>query len=574
MSNIGLKWKSISLNRNLLLYSAGLGLFCISMLIVKIDKDFALRWPAFYLWLAALLALWEASSVHNYDVSIKRAQPYSMMAWYIVIIAVMTRFLFLSRYPFVSLGDSLRDGGLDAMKIVNGIQKNIFAYGRYESHGLIIPTVSSMFYKIYGNSDLTFKVPSAIIGIIDISLLYHLVLRSKDRIGAFFAAIFLIGMPLHLFYSRTEIVVIFSSILMTLLLISVYRYCTHKDLRSVISVGLLLGLCLNFHASIRAVVFITIPIMVVLIVSSRNYKNIIKSILIMLLFMLIGFGPRIFMSSINIVFHTRTITALKDTVTKENVPDKVNTSKLKDAINTYPRAFLGYFYENVNSHYTHKAPIMPFVFGIFLMIGLAFALLEGSAFWKICAVYALIIPFTNSAMTEAVNNDHRLAPLFPLSAAIAGYGVSTVAMRMKNRMAPAKYVLLAMLIIVSVVRVYDFFDKEYATPTKDNYRTTLMAHVVDTLKTEPSKEKICLMSSQSTIDFLRLAHNREYMNFMLPDTSIEYKVKDEDDILYVMDSCDGFTSVELIVRCEENIKYFCPLNKESIQFFIERTKRE
>jgi hypothetical protein len=573
MAKVLVQWKSTLHNRYSKFYLLGLGLFCLSMVIVKLDQSFTLRWVAFYVWVASITVFWYTFYAQKHDTFFKKPAPYSMTAWYILIIAVITRFLFLNRYPFFSIGDSLRDGGLDAMNIANGTQKNIFGYATYQSHGLIIPTISSIFFKIYGASDLTFKVPSAILGALDIVLLYHLVARSKDKVSALFAAIFLICMPLHLFYSRTELVIIFSSILMTVLLGLLYVFCQDRDILSLASISLLLGVCLNFHASIRTAVFMAIPILFILIISNKIYKTVPKYLIIMIIFIFIGFGPRLFMSSIDTIFHARTVSTLeKDS--SDDASGKIGLSKLKNPINTYPRAFLGYFYENVNSHYDHKAPIMPFFFGMFFLVGLAFALIQGNTFWRICSIYALVIPFTNSALTDSVNADHRLSPLFPLSAALAGYGVSIIYHHLRNKAAFLKYVMLIILIAVSTVRVYDFFDKKYAVTSKENYRSYLSAYIVSTLKSEPERTHVCFSSSKKTIDFFRLIHMREYFRFMLPDLSIEYKVKDGDDTLYIINSCDVFTNVELVVYCQEYINYMCPENRQYIQFFLEKDSHE
>jgi hypothetical protein len=573
MAKVLVQWKSTLHNRYAKFYLLGLCFFCLSMVIVKLDQSFTWRWVAFYGWVASITVLWYTLYAHRHESFFKKPAAYSMTAWYILIIAVITRFLFLTRYPFFSIGDSLRDGGLDAMSIANGTQKNIFGYATYQSHGLIIPTISSIFFKLYGASDLTFKVPSAILGVLDIVLLYHLVAKSKDKVSALFAAIFLICMPLHLFYSRTELVIIFSSILMTVLLSLLYVFCRDTDVLSFAAISLLLGVCLNFHASIRTAVFMAIPILFIITISNKKYKIIPKYLAIMVLFMFIGFGPRLFMSSLNTIFHARTVNTLQNT-SPDDASNTLDLSKLKNPINAYPRAFLGYFYENVNSHYDHKAPIMPFFFGMFFLVGLAFALIQGNTFWRICAIYALVIPFTNSALTESINADHRLSPLFPLSAALAGYGVSIIYGHLRNKAALVKYVMLIVLIAVSTVRIYDFFDKEYAVTTKETNRSYLAAYIVTTLKNEPERTHICFSSSKNTLDFFRLIHIREYFRFMLPNLSIEYKEKDGDDTLYIINSCDVFSNVELVVYCQEYISYMCPEDRQHIQFFLEKDRHE
>ena len=85
------------------------------------------------------------------------------------------------------------------------------------SIGLIIPTVAAFFYRFFGSSVLTYRVPAALLAVLDVGLLYLLMRRAAGRTAGLFAGLVLLILPLHLFYARTELVVIFSSVLMTVL---------------------------------------------------------------------------------------------------------------------------------------------------------------------------------------------------------------------------------------------------------------------------------------------------------------------------------------------------------------------
>src|SRR3989338_2270749 len=157
----------------------------VSILIVKLDTSFAFRWYAFSLYLFSLVSmlfLW-IQSLRDKKVSLQSVSFFGLFL--ILILAIITRLYLLTSYPFVSIGDELRDGGLDALRISLGEMKNIFTLGNYDGYGKIIPVLSSFFYNLFGSSVLTYRISASIVSIFDIFLLYMLLSYvTKNKIAS------------------------------------------------------------------------------------------------------------------------------------------------------------------------------------------------------------------------------------------------------------------------------------------------------------------------------------------------------------------------------------------------------
>jgi predicted membrane-bound mannosyltransferase len=261
-----------------LLFSLGSVSFILSMVIVFFDHKFNFKWVAFYLWVLSVLSFILyfcnipkiKASVQKEVIINKIKNNYLIIL--IFILAIISHLLLLNIYPYPSIGDELRDGGWDAMRIVKGEIDNIFFYGRYESHGLLIPTISSYFYRIFGSSPLTFRLPTAIISLVDVAVLYLLVRKFISKKVAIFAMLVFMTLPLHLYYARTEIVVVFSSLFTTLIIYLLYNFIQEKNLKNLSFLGITLGIALNLHASVRTVVFFTI-----LLIFGYAIKKLIES---------------------------------------------------------------------------------------------------------------------------------------------------------------------------------------------------------------------------------------------------------------------------------------------------------
>ncbi|MBP7967751.1 hypothetical protein KAZ66_05805, partial [Candidatus Woesebacteria bacterium] len=90
----------------------------------------------------------------------------------VVLSAITTRFLLLGLYPYVTVGDELRDAGLHALHMRYAPPVDVFAFGSYEGYGNVIPFISYLFSFIFSTTRYAYIVPAAITGILSIIATY------------------------------------------------------------------------------------------------------------------------------------------------------------------------------------------------------------------------------------------------------------------------------------------------------------------------------------------------------------------------------------------------------------------
>lgn len=568
-------------SRRVLLWIFPLIITITYWVILVLDTEFYYKWLVLALWLISISFFLYSSSAFKYRKPNLSSINLELLA--VIVIALFVSFFQLKNIPFVTIGDMLRDGGLDALTIISGETENIFAYGRYESHGLIIPTFSAIFHPIFGDSPMIFKVASAVIAVLDAILLFFLMKKYINSKSALIASLILVFTPLHLYYGRTEIVVIFSSLLTTLLLLSLFRFLDRRSLSNIVILSITIGFSLNFHASVKTVSYLTLLILALTVVyytlKDRRVLPIFGKGFLILIFVIIGFGPRLKYTTPEILFHTRTITAIEQE-DSNNGQDRLTKSYFTLSEN-YPKSLLVYFYEHTTSHFSKFAPIQPFSFSLFFVIGLVF-LVKNLDKKSIIVVYALVLPLTNSALTDAVNGDHRLAPLLPVSAIVISYG-TYMFIRMFKTGDLRRYILslfaLCLIFINLAFNFYQFFyiidvgAQAYNPKPEEEYLITYTNQVLQ----EVVREKdICLHISGQVFEVFDLMHFKETFKFYNKDKDVKLYL-DEDvssKSVYVTRECtSNISDLEYIdyYYCENYTKYICPKETDGLRIRIDNT---
>jgi len=502
-----------------------LGLWLASMWIVKTDIAFNNRFWGLGLYLGALILV---SIIYLCSKKIRLTISTTEDKWLLVILGVslLSRFIFLKNYPFASIGDEVRDGGLDAMRIVGGQIKNIFAYGSYSSHGLIIPTFSSFFYLIFKNSVFTYRVLAALLSWVNIWLLYLTVRYLISPKAGLWSAIILASLPLHLFFGRTEIVVIFSSFLTTLVLMFFLMAIKHNKTIDWIMLGTVLGFASGFHTSVRTVTVITLGFaaiwMVINSIKQKNYKF-FGNLFLLLLFGLMGFGPRLWFTPPEIFFQKRSL----------KLEPNLNTIVLVGK--NYEKSLLGWVSERVTFHYPDTKPILPVGYAILFVLSLPMVFLGKNNNLRWVGFYGLILPFTNSAITEAINCDHRLASLLPIGSIMVATGVVIISDRLKNNW--LRWIFSVIVVGYSIYLIVTFFSQEPANNNKTitDYVSMNAIYLVN----NTHKGSICWLTSKEVAKNLDLMHYKEQRRFFLPNLEIMIEGRENitDNQLYMVDDC-------------------------------------
>lgn len=462
----------------------------------------------------------------------------------IFVIALFINFFYLKSYPFVAVGDEIRDGALDSARIASSQIKNIFGYGSYNAHGLIIPAFNSNFYKVFGNSVLSYRIPTAIIGTIDIILLFFIITKLVGSIAGFWAALLLTCLPLHIFYSRTETVVIFSSLITTTLLYFSYR--TIKNKKDFLYLALLIGFSFNFHASVKTVAILLLPLLLFKIISFRKILKIISSLTITILVIIIGFGPRLMYTTPEIFFN---LSRLDRT--------SINFTSL---FSKYLESLKVIVSSPTTSHYFDHQPLLTIPLFLLFLIGLVFLFKKEKKLFFLLIYLALAIPFTNSAITDMINADHRLMPLLPIISFVIGFCISYIT-KIKSKL--FKQVFVSIIFIYLVKIVFNFFYYQEANINDyNNWREPkdyLSMHLIYLIQKNNFPNDITIYTSPYNATNYNYLHYQEQYKFFLPDKNIIFLGAENLDNYSVRILTNETFS--LTVDCLDlKNRFYCPLN--------------
>lgn len=541
------------------------GFYLLSLLFYKLDHNFTYRWLTFCISLVPVTVV-SITWLLSLQINKKVFNDFNVLGFVaIVMIATIVSCFSLTIYPFVSVGDELRDGGLFAQRILSGQIKDLFGYGSYNSQGLIIATITALFYKILGVSVLVYRLPAAIISILDSVLLYILLTKvTNHKTASFLGALVLILMPLHVYYGRTEVVVIMSSFLATLLICSLYVFIRRRmtNLVDYVFMGTLLGFTFNFHGAIKAfsIVLLSFIILIVfyqLLTRRMRLKQVLVRLIILTVFLFVGFGPRLLnTSSIGIFLNSyRLPIASEETL-------KLTSSFVSDIGTKYVRSILVWIKEPTMAWYPDHRPIFSPQIFIFMFIGLLVSIFRRNIFLIVVTVVALVIHMSNSAITDMLNGDHRLSPLFSTGALFVGVGIAFVIDKTKFKYPRYLFVLLVLVILFH--QVVMMIVSKPVNIGKD-VGAYLSMNTIYFLKSNEAlfktEKEIILVVSTSNFERFNTGHYKEQRDYFFPnkDFLIEQNVMMGDNELYIRDASGGSSGRRHIINCDGKSLY-CPTN--------------
>lgn len=305
----------------------------------------------------------------------------------ILFLAIFTRFFILDSYPYVVIGDEIRDTGLHALQIQNGQLRDFFGFGSYQGYGNFTPLLSYFFLLLIGNSRFTFLVPSAIISILSILLTYLLTRVWTNKNTAFIASLFLIGSLIHLHYSRTELLIIIDSFLSLTMIASLYL--TSYSIHLFLIFGLISGFSFHFYAATRGIL-VALLIYLSITSTSRIIRSILKNkinlipkqianaflgTLIFFVGFFIGLGPTVNDITTKNMFSEIGVT--KPIIYDSNFSKMNFIDKSILLINVYKDSLLTYATEpTFDLRFIYSSPMLNFPINIFLVLGIILILLK------------------------------------------------------------------------------------------------------------------------------------------------------------------------------------------------------
>lgn len=439
----------------------------------------------------------------------------------IILLAASTRMLLLGQYPYVTLGDELRDAGLHALHMRYQPPVDVFAFGSYEGYGNVIPFISYIFSFIFANTRFSYVVPSAIAGFLSILVTYVLARQVAGKFVGFIAAIFLTLSIHHLHYSRTELLVILDSLFSPLLILSAYYATKHRN--GYLLFGLLAGSLIHFYAGSRGVAVACSAYLL----CHNLWKGInVKEYIIIAALFLIGFAAGIgptynVLNKNNVVTHTGNTSFV---FSKFEFETKTPPQKFYYLLRLYERSFLVYFANPLGSHLTYpENPLQQFPMN-WLFIGGCVYLVghlkkTNSITWIVLACLATV-PFTNQLLLDDPGSDHRLMSVVSLLAIVAAIGFTALVEEYMPR--HARSILTGFVItIICISQLFTYF---YLRPSDDWYdkgglKEYQLQAIVNYVKKLPN-DRVYYLLNNAPQDY-DMPHYHEKIEYLLYPKKLE-----------------------------------------------------
>jgi 4-amino-4-deoxy-L-arabinose transferase-like glycosyltransferase len=549
-------------------------LYLLAVVGVYLDSEKTNRWLYFGISSAATILIVLAPQNKRTLLKDIRSSIFHFLNDYstifIILFILITRFVLLNTYPFNSIGDELRDGGNLPIGIMNGQIDNIFGFGPYNGFGYLPSILLIPFQLLLPNSTLAFKIPAALVSSLDLILIFGVIKEILNKKAAIFTTLIMASLPLHLYYGRGEYLVMTSSLLSTLIFYLTYKLYKNFSEKRLVCLAAVLGLALGFQAALK-IVILTSALFTAFLIIKRYFKQKSKLIHFSLSYictLIISFGPIILFSNQETLFQA----------------NKVGLDSTSDLLNRYMTSLGVIGFNPTTSHFYLHAPILNtlylflFVLGVVLIINQTDKLLKNYFFAGI-----LLIPFFNSTITNALNNDHRIIVILIYLAIGIGFGCNYI-FKIIGKYPILNLPLYAALSFVVATNIYLFFANEYASYSMfldtnqanyQNYLTTYMAKVVENEPLLKASPEICIYGNNFELDHKQRGHIKEYIRYLTNNKTLNFF---EDPSLpersiALSNNCNITSTIsqaQVYTFCEQYNKFICPGDLLPIQIYVYR----
>lgn len=414
----------------------------------------------------------------------------------LIVFIFFTRFFLINQYPYIGLGDELRDAGLNALKIKQGLIKDFFDFGDYQGYGNFIPLISYFFIPFFKISPLIYRIPSALLGTGALILTYVMGYITGGRKTGVIAALLLTGSLLHLHYSRTELLVIADSFLSPLILLAVISAFYYKE--GFFLTGLIAGFSIHFYAGIRGLIAASLLYLIaahfIQLKTITCFKRISLGIILLGFGFIIGLGPTIArLKTANTYAQVGTTTLIFH---NQEFRQKKFMDKITYIGDLYKQSLLSYAFKPTNDfHFVYyqkrqKESLLPSPLNWLFIIGLIYIIAKQAQkkrLFQLLLSIIIIFPIFNEVLVNTIGFDHRLMSVMPVLMVITAIGVTYIFSLIKNSFLQNTFIGIFLIVYLSsqlylffIQRVSDYgFDrKEYLFQEMLEYIKTDTQHTM------------------------------------------------------------------------------------------------
>lgn len=505
----------------------------VSIILVKLDPQLNHIWLPFWLHIISFLLVCVSYVVYICNpkklFSVLHEKEIIVLS-VIILGAIFLSFFQLTLYPYSSLGDEVRDSGLYAQQIAHGQIRNIFGYGAYDGYGLIIPTIASLFYNVFGGSVLTYRFPAALVSVLDIVILYLLIRQIANKIVSALGASILAVLPMHLFFARTQLVVVFNGLWTTLMLFATYALFETNSLVTYVFLGSLLGFSSQFHATTRVIailLFLLTVLLKALAVVRRkiSFHQTFQGMVLLIAFAVVSFGPQMLFSNTENFFHTGRF-LLQENLMNNQGP---SITQMRTIGQNYVQSLGAWVVSPVGGTFFHDdQPLVPiFLLPLFFVgIGYAVAFVRKSFLYMLFGLLFLI-PFFSSAITDAINADQRLNSALPVAAIFCSIGIYVVLRILKKQI--VQWIFVSLVSIYIVFLGVFFFVSQRADIGRELHEyisMNVIYAIQNQISSSTSTKTYCLITSKNNWLNFNYMHYQEQHQYFLPGIMLDQEAGD------------------------------------------------
>ena len=290
----------------------------------------------------------------------------------------------------------------------------------------------------------------------------------------------------------------------------------------------------------------------------------------MILFYVIGFGPKILYTTPERFLHTD---LFADKFTNLSAPqfnpfDSLTSpllksiSKIKDDYFTSLLIYFSKSSSNTEFHYTAPNSMLTPLQSLLFIIGIIVVLTQRTqSLGYLALFFVLLIPLSHSALTNQLNISSRLSVASGSLAILAGIGTQSLVSLLHSR--PIKIAGLSFALLIFLLPLIQFFKVETATRNRpvEQFLSTHTAYFLQKHTQYFISNEICILVSPAQTQFWHNDHIKHQFLFFTPKLNISineapFVAKNE---MYLLDGCQpkvNYTSQ--IIPCRTRTPYLCP----------------
>jgi len=250
----------------------------VMLLCASLARDKDNNFVAAITWLIGVGLFLVACSPNGWRPDLARWKEKSRHHWIelLLIIGILAAGSFVRFYRLELIPIEQDEGhfGLDALRLLEGETLYLFGTERFDSHPAVFPYVQSVSMAVFGKGSVGLRIPSAIVGSLNLLLVFLLARQMFGPILALVAGALFAFIPTHLTFSRIGA---YDMIVVQLALAAVL-YFLYRGFRSrrawdyaLAGVSFGLGLWLDYNNKSMVLVPMLGVVFIYLIVTKRRY---------------------------------------------------------------------------------------------------------------------------------------------------------------------------------------------------------------------------------------------------------------------------------------------------------------